>query len=120
MNTNNQGNLGEARVLVHLVENGYTVFVPFGEASVFDLVAYKDGNLYKVSVKSSSSKKGNKYTVRLTQSGFKTVDGMRVNTHQLFDAESIDILAVYLVQDDRVVLVDPKTIKTKWAVNMAV
>lgn len=49
-----RGNECEAQVATKLLELGYTISLPFGGGSPYDLIADKDGVLLKVQVKSTS------------------------------------------------------------------
>jgi len=98
-----QGALGEAAVLKELIKQGYTIFTQFSGHSPFDLVAYKDSMLFRVSVKSTIVDEGYpSWRVNLYQGSHGKFTG--------FDKTSADILAVYIVPEDRVVLFDTNTI----------
>ncbi len=42
MHTKQKGDVSESRVLAHLVQQGYTVLIPFGENQRYDLVIEED------------------------------------------------------------------------------
>lgn len=100
MNRKLIGNIGEAKVLAHFVANGYQVYLPFQDNGEYDMVVSKDGKLQTVSVKATSVKSGKGYTVSL-----RTVSRRKDNnvTVKHFD-NSVDILAVYIQPEDRVVI----------------
>jgi Holliday junction resolvase-like predicted endonuclease len=107
------GVLGEAAVLKELIKQGYTVFTQFSGASPFDMVAYKNNILYRVSVKSTECLDRYKtpaYRVKLSQLHYKTT--------KHFDNTSCDILAVYIVPEDKVLFFDAKTIYQKHQLNI--
>lgn len=98
-------NLGELKVAAALAEQHYDVFVGWGGKSVCDLVAHKDGVLYRVQIKTTSTQatSGN-WTVQI-----KSVrHNKTANVIHNFDASKCDMLAIYVLPEDRVVFVDPK------------
>jgi len=106
------GSLGEARVIAELTRQRFHVFNQATGKAPFDLVAYKEGKLLRVSVKSVMKKdKNGVYSVQL-----KSVRANRTgNTIHNFDNTSCDILAIYLLEDDEVVLMESTSIKAKSA-----
>ncbi len=104
MDKGKNGALGEAAVLKELIKQGYTVFTQFDGKSPFDLVAYKDNVLYRVSVKSATIQKGKGYDVELRQRG--------KDRSKDFDKSAADILAVYIVPEDKVVLLETSSIES--------
>lgn len=102
MTSNQKGNIGEAKAILYFTAEGYTVFTPLGVATPFDLIIYKDGLLKRVSVKSSCDKvKSGKYEVRL---------GQTVRRGELpFDSDSCDILFLYVLPEDRFVVIETKS-----------
>lgn len=86
-------------MLAHFVRFGYEVYLPvFGNGPV-DLIAYRDGVYLKVEVKSTSYRKGISYEVQLRS--------VRHNSNEIksrkFSSTGVDVLAVYIVPEDRVV-----------------
>ena len=55
MNTNQIGNLGEAKVLCKCLQLGYDVFLPYGDGNRVDLILKKGDKLYKVQIKTSAT-----------------------------------------------------------------
>lgn len=110
MNTNVKGNIGEAKAIAHFLQEGYEVFVAFGTASKFDLVIHKDGVLQTVSVKMTSGKVNDAYTVRLTQITRKGESD--------FDNSVVDILAVYIAPEDKLVTFDAKKLTNRTRLNI--
>lgn len=53
MNTNQAGKTTEANVLSYLINNGYSVSMPFGDKDRYDQVWDINKKLYKVQVKTS-------------------------------------------------------------------
>lgn len=100
------GALGEARTIAELIRNDYTVFTQFDGKAPFDLVAYKDDKLFRVSVKSTANLKNNKYSVKINATRHNGIKNWSIP----FDNTSVDILAVYLEQEDKVILFPAETI----------
>ena len=107
----NIGTLGEAKALTWFVENDYVVFTQFDGKAPFDLVAYKDDKLYRVSVKSTSSKdsSSSSWIVELKSTRHNRTKAVR----NLFDNSSCDFLAVYIQPEDRLVILKASDIKAK-------
>lgn len=107
MNSIQQGNLAESKVVSHFIQLGYEIYVPFGSGNSCDMVITKDGMARRVSVKSSSHKipKYNSWTIELRQR----------NLHRTnhFDSSKSDILAVYLPVEDRIIILESNQITNK-------
>lgn len=86
------GSLAEAKVLAKLTEQKYHVFIQASGKAPFDLVAYKDDVLYRVSVKGTNSVENGAYKVTLSSTRSNRT-GNRVIP---FDSNTCDILAVYI------------------------
>jgi len=106
----NNGILGEAKVLTYFVENGYNVYTPFDGHSPFDLVVYKDNVLQRVSVKSTQKRSYRRWSVSVGQKYRNTKDGIVKHVCTKFDNTSCDLVAIYIIPEDRIVIIDAKTI----------
>ncbi|MBU8920985.1 MAG: hypothetical protein KOO63_03935 [Bacteroidales bacterium] len=53
-----KGNVGEAAVTKWLLERGYAVFTELGDLSRIDLIAEREGRLYKIQVKAARTRDG--------------------------------------------------------------
>ena len=105
----NDGILAEAKVMTWFLEREYDVFNQFGGKAPFDLVAHKDNILSRVSIKSTSVRtKSGKWAVQIG----RVRPNRTGNTIHKFDSSEADILAVYIVPEDRVIIIDTKTITT--------
>lgn len=111
MTTNEKGNIAESKVLTYFLELGYEVYLPFGTATTNDMVVIKDNTTKRVSVKSTSSKsKSGKWEVRVRQI-----------THlgtTLFDNSKTDLLVVYIIPENRIVVLEAKDIKAKTGISV--
>lgn len=104
------GAIGEAKVIAHLTKERHHVFSQVTGKAPFDLIAYKDNKVYRISVKTiEKQNKYGSYTVQL-----KSVRSNRTgNTIINFDNNSCDILAIYILETDEVILLDSCNIKAK-------
>ncbi len=113
MNRKLIGNLGEAKVLAYFVENEYQVYLPFQDNGEHDMVVSKDSKLQTVSVKSTSVKSGSGYLVQLRTVSRRKDNGVIVKK---FDNSSVDLLAVYIQPEDRVMIISGLDVKATSAV----
>jgi hypothetical protein len=116
MNTNLQGNIGEAKAIAYFIEKGYNVYLPFGTASTNDMIVEKDCDIKRVSVKTTKTKakavgETNKYTVKIRQG--------KLNKQIPFDTKASDILCVYILPENRFVLLDSKEITSKFEITVS-
>ena len=98
------GSLAEAKVILEYTKLGYHIFNQITGKAPFDIVIYKDGDLKKVSIKSCN---------KLPNSvGSYSVEVGRVRSNKTenkiykFNKEECDILAIYLVKEDRLVFIN--------------
>jgi PD-(D/E)XK endonuclease len=109
------GSLAEAKVIAKLVENKFDVFIQFSGKASFDLVAYRDGQLYKIQVKGTSSK--TRYGVYQVQ--LKAVRANRTgNTIHYFDTSQCDVLAIYVEPLDKVCFLRTEEIRARGQLNL--
>jgi len=113
MNRKLIGNLGEAKVLAYFVENDYQVYLPFQDNGEYDMVVSREGKIESVSVKSTSVKTGTGYSVQL-----RTISRRKDNKVSIkhFDNSQVNILAVYIQPEDRVVILRSIDIKATTAI----
>ena len=70
MNSRQQGDIGLVEAISYYTKNGYTVFLPFSEATRIDLIAEKDGRVVRIQCKTSTRKKKSScYEVGLRTNG---------------------------------------------------
>ena len=97
-----QGLLGELKARFMMTHLGYETCTPDGIHVPFDLLAVKDGQMFRVQVKTSRSKPAGKwakdgtFAVNLITSGGNTT----VNTRKKIDKSQVDLLFV-MVTDGR-------------------
>lgn len=98
MQTGELGRLGEAKIVAHLVAQGYEVYSPlFGNTSC-DLIVLRDNTIFRVECKSTGTSRNGKYEVQLRS----TRHNKTKNTVRKFDGTKSDILAIYLEPEDTV------------------
>jgi len=109
------GNLAEAKVITKLVESGFDVFVQFSGKAPFDLVAGRDGHLYRVQVKGTASQTPyGTYRVLL-----KSVRSNRTrNVIHHFDPSLCDILAIYIEPLDKVCFLRSSEVASRAQLNL--
>jgi|SRR5689334_2247094 len=104
--------MSESMVEYELTKQGWHVFKQTTGKAPFDLVAYQDGRMIRVSVKS-------------TQAGLQ-IDLRRIRSNKKgtivhkFDATSCDIVACYLHEIKTVVFVKSQDVKNQGAVVFAI
>lgn len=97
-----------------LLQHGYQVFVQFGGKCVIDLVAWKDGKTFTISVKSVACPLS-RYGAYAAQ--LRRIRGVRgkIKVHP-FDPKSCDVLAVYIHEIDKVCFVKASDVTSASAV----
>lgn len=110
-----KGRLGESHVAAYFTKEGYDLFLPVFSYPECDMVVMKDGKLMKVEVKATASvtKQGN-FLVSLR----RIRNNSKHYTIHKFDGSCADILAIYIVPEDRVVLLDAKKYDGKTLVTI--
>ncbi len=104
MSTSRKGRLAEAKAIAHLTQLGYDVFVPVGGNASCDLIIVLENEVPKrVEVKYCNSKmRKNSWVVSLKQ--------IRHNLQQItikkFNADLVELLAVYIHKIDQVFVMD--------------
>lgn len=101
-------NLSEAKVIADLAQKGFHVFTQNSGKAPFDVIAIKDHNptlITRIQVKACyKPNKNGTYTIQL-----RTIHtSMKKNTIVKFDSSKCDLLAIYLIQDDKIIYLDPK------------
>lgn len=93
------GSLGESKVAAELSRHRFHVFTQTTGKAPFDLVAYKDGYLYRVNVKSTQRRsKWGSWEVKIASVRSNRTENRIVP----FDFASCDVLAVYIEPLDKI------------------
>ena len=102
--------MGELAVGKYLLEKNWKVFFSLSGVGKTDLVAQDpNGILQRIQVKSTTRKSGTKWKVDLNTN-------RRNNTKKWIDSidlSKLDYIAVYVIPEDRVVMIPVKEITTK-------
>lgn len=116
MSSVDQGRIGESATVAYFVREGYEVFLPmFGNASC-DLIVVKDGKISRVECKSTSVKTpSGKWIAQLRQ----VRPNRTGNTVKKFDANNSEFLAIYIVDEDRVVVLDSLVVHGNSTITVA-
>jgi hypothetical protein len=93
------GSLSELKVAARLTELDYHVFTQTSGKAPFDLIAYKDGVIFRISVKGTSVI--DKYGSYVVQIG-SVRSNKTANNIVKFDFSTCDILAIYIQSNDKV------------------
>ena len=100
--THNKGDLAEARVMAALLEQGFPVFLPFGNALPYDLVFKNDVGFQTVQVKMCRLRNG------------------AVLLYALQGIREIDFYGIYCPDNEKVYLVPWEVIGEKHQLNLRV
>lgn len=101
---NDNGFIGELAVMRYFIQEGYAIFEQRTGKELFDLAIYKNGEFTRVSVKSTTRKRGNGYCVDLRSN--------RAKGKRKFNPDSCDVVAIYIIPENKVVLWDSVCIET--------
>lgn len=100
--TKDKGDLGVAKAHADVVGQGFIVLFPATEHAPFDLVAYADGEFYRLQIKYRTARAG-AITVH-----FRSVWNDRQGTHtKPTDKSSIDVVCIYCPETDACYYVRP-------------
>ena len=116
LSTTDAGRLGEAAAFKHFVGDGWYVFLDASGKSPVDMVVMKNNLCKTVQVKTTSYKVNNRWLVQI-----KTVRPNRTTnkvTH--FDPNSVDLLVVYIIPEDRVIVYESATITQRTQLSIPV
>ena len=97
-NTNQIGNFGELKVIEACLRNNVSVFLPFGDGNVVDLILIVDNKCYKAQVKSTQT--GEDGVCQFKMKSEKSTRG--VDTVHHYTADEIDIFLLYSYVYDEV------------------
>jgi hypothetical protein len=102
--TKQKGDLGVLKAQVDLFEQGFTILTPLTEHSPFDLVAYRNGEFFRVQVKYRKLDKSGKLDIK-----FSTCWADKHGTHTVpIDKDEVDLYCVYCPDTDECYYLNPK------------
>lgn len=97
-----KGDIAEAEAKIHFIKLGYEVYEPSTDNAKYDLLVSDGGKILRVSIKFCNSQhKSGSWKVTMSNTS-RRID--RIQT-DLFDSSLYDLIAVYVYQEDRVVVV---------------
>ncbi|HSA83618.1 MAG TPA: group I intron-associated PD-(D/E)XK endonuclease [Patescibacteria group bacterium] len=103
MDRKTKGRLAEAKVIAYLIEHGYEVYLPFSNNSKYDVLAQKDSEIKRISIKYTSTKQNTAtWKVEMRQI-YRGKDMIKIDK---FDKTQFDLIAVYIGPKEKVILVD--------------
>ena len=105
--THEVGGIGEARVLFEAVKRGYTVSIPHGHDSRYDMIVDMHGELNRVQVKTTNS---DGKVVSLRAGTIGRLNGNVISKR--YTAAQIDWLVVYDITTDRCAFVPASELGT--------
>ncbi len=104
MNTNQIGNLGQLKVAEACLKNNISVFLPFGDGNVVDMILVVNGKCLKAQVKSTESGE-NGVLIFNTASSHSTRTG---NNRHSYTEDEIDIFLFYSYVYDEIYVMSVK------------
>jgi hypothetical protein len=100
--TKDKGDLAVVKVHADLVDRGALVLLPLTEHAPFDVVAYLDGQFFRVQVKYRSTTNG------VVHVRFRTTWADRHGVHtRPMPLEEVDVIAIYCPDNGEIYYLDP-------------
>lgn len=108
--------LSELKVMSGLASQGYHIFNQSSGKAPFDIIAYKDGLCKRVSVKATDSEpnKVGKYQIQLR----RIRSNKTSNKIYKIEENEFDILAIYILKEDKVIYVDISEVIGRSTINI--
>lgn len=104
MNRQQKGLLGELNAQSYFIVEGYEVYSPINDNAKYDMIVVKDESIIRVSVKTTSMQQPNgKWRVELRNMSRRNNSEVVIS---YFNATKADILVVYIIPENRLVLID--------------
>lgn len=111
-----KGTLAEAKAVAELIRLGYEVFLPFADGAPYDMVALKGDKLLRVSVKFTAYEP-RKASWEVTLKNVSRRNDSKIVVKK-FSPKDVDMLIVYVQPEDRIVIIDPTTLKNTNALSL--
>lgn len=102
VNGKNIGDIGETAVILEFLKYGIEVFTPYGENTKIDLVAFFNGKLNKIQVKTTACSNNGTYQLSLKNTSLRA-DGSSVSS--FYTSDNVDYFAFYCLERDKPILV---------------
>lgn len=102
--------IGKSQAIAEFVKQGYEVFLPFDDRSPCDPLVMKDGKISRVSIKytAQQDKTSQSWLVELRTVSRRNHGAVVV---KLFDKTSVDLLAVYVSEEDGIVILNAADVR---------
>lgn len=110
IHTKTKGNLAETFVLANLIKEGFTVSIPYGENSRYDLIVETQNGLKKVQIKYMSKRKDRGYYV-LTLKSIRANKNKNRIVH--YTKEEIDFIIGYCLDNNSCYIIPLDKIKIR-------
>jgi hypothetical protein len=108
IHTKTKGNIGETFVLANLIKNGFTVSLPYGENSRYDLIIETPRGLKKIQVKYMSKRNDRGYYVLPLRSVQANKKKNKIN---YYTKEQVDYIIGYCSDNDSCYIIPMDKIK---------
>lgn len=111
-----KGTVAELKVAAHYAALGCEVYTPVGGKTSCDLIIIRDGTMHRVEVKCTATVAAgcSSWAVSLRQ----IRPNRTGNTVKKFNANQCDLLAVYILPEDRIVEFDASTLDGRSSLNI--
>jgi RIO-like serine/threonine protein kinase len=95
------GQVSELKVMADLAAKGYHIFNQISGKAPFDIIAYKDNVLKRISIKSTTKDSNTigKYLIELR----RVRSNKTTNSIYKIEDNEFDILAVYIFKEDKII-----------------
>jgi len=101
MDTNQKGDIAEAKVTAKLLELGHTVSEPVNDHSRYDLIS-DDGELHRLQIKYASLDENGSINVSISSSNPNTIESVE----STYSSDEVDAFVIYCPDTENVYWVD--------------
>ena len=110
------GQVSELKVMADLAAREYHIFNQISGKAPFDIIAYKDNVLKRISIKSTTRDCNTvgKYPIELR----RVRSNKTSNNIYKIEEDEFDILAVYIFKEDKIVYLPIETVVGKGMINI--
>ena len=112
------GQVSELKVMADLAVKGYHIFNQISGKAPFDIIAYKDGVLKRISIKSTTKQPNTigKYAIELR----RIRSNKTSNNIYKIEENEFDILAVYIFKEDKIIYLPIEIVLGKGMINISI
>jgi len=113
--TKTKGEIAETFVLANLIQNGFTVSIPYGENSRYDFIVETKTGLKKIQVKYIGKHKGKKYF----QFPLRSIRAnKKQNKIKYYTVKEIDFMVGYCTENKGCYIIPMEDLKTKHEIHI--